>query len=249
MGRVRLQMLGSGDAFGSGGRFNTCMLVDHAAHRFLIDFGASSMVAMHAAGIDPNTIDTMLISHLHGDHFGGLPFFFLEARFNTRRTRPLTIAGPPGLITRLRDTREAFFPGSSSIMMPFDVSLVETPAGATASVGPLSVTPFEVSHPSGAPSHALRIELGGRVLAYSGDTEWTDNLIPAARGADLFVCECCSFDRRIPYHLSYAELEPHLEAIGAARILLTHLGPDALEHRKSIPHECATDGLVIELGD
>lgn len=249
MGPVRLQMLGSGDAFGSGGRFNTCMLVDHGAHRFLIDFGASSMVAMHAAGIDPNTIDTILISHLHGDHFGGLPFFFLEARFNTRRTQPLTIAGPPGLVQRLKETREAFFPGSSTIAMPFEVTLVETAAGQASQVGPLRVTPFEVSHPSGAPSHALRIEVGGKILTYSGDTEWTDALVPAARGADLFVCECCSFNKPIPYHLSYAELAPRLGEIGARRVLLTHLGPEALERRDEIPHECAVDGLVVELSD
>ena len=71
---MRLQFLGSGDAFGSGGRFNTCMLVESEFGAFLIDCGASSLIAMRKYGIDPNRIDTVFISHLHGDHFGGLPF-------------------------------------------------------------------------------------------------------------------------------------------------------------------------------
>jgi len=92
---MKLTFLGSGDAFGSGGRFNTCMLVETATTRFLIDCGASSLIAMKRTGITPNSIETILVSHLHGDHFGGLPFFILDPQFFSKRTVPLTDAGPP----------------------------------------------------------------------------------------------------------------------------------------------------------
>jgi predicted metal-dependent RNase len=94
---MRLQFLGSGDAFGSGGRFNTCILVENEAGAFFIDCGASSLIAMRKYGIDPNCIDTVFISHLHGDHFGGLPFLILDAQFYSRRTTPLTLVGPTWL--------------------------------------------------------------------------------------------------------------------------------------------------------
>ena len=68
-----------------------------------------------AAGLTFNDIDFVMCSHLHGDHFGGLPFFLLDAQLVSRRTQPLVIAGPPGLTERLNIIREAMFAGSTSI--------------------------------------------------------------------------------------------------------------------------------------
>ena len=71
---MRLQFIGTGDAFGSGGRFNTCFLVESSGLRFLIDCGATSLTALNRFDVDPDSIDAVFISHLHGDHFGGLVF-------------------------------------------------------------------------------------------------------------------------------------------------------------------------------
>jgi len=76
---AHVQFVGSGDAFGSGGRFNTCFLVAGTKTRFLIDCGASTPVALKRAGIDLDGIDGVALTHLHGDHFGGLPFLLLSA--------------------------------------------------------------------------------------------------------------------------------------------------------------------------
>ena len=94
---VEVQFVGSGDAFGSGGRFQTCIALRARGDLFLVDFGASSLIAMQQLGIDPNDVSKILITHLHGDHFGGLPFLLLHAQHVSKRTAPLTIAGPPGL--------------------------------------------------------------------------------------------------------------------------------------------------------
>jgi len=74
---MQVQFIGSGDAFGSGGRFNTCFHVTGKKMNFLIDCGASSLIALKANNIDLNSIDTILFSHFHADHFGGIPFFML----------------------------------------------------------------------------------------------------------------------------------------------------------------------------
>lgn len=244
---MRLQFLGCGDAFGSGGRFNTCFLVTGASSTFLIDCGASSMVAMRRFGVDPNTIDAVLISHLHGDHFGGLPFLILDAQFASRRSRPLTVAGPPGLRRRLDETMEALFPGSTGLIRRFDVVVQELTPEVEASVDGIAVTPFVVDHPCGAPPFALRIVCDGKVIAYSGDTAWTDNLIPAARGADLLVCECYGFDRPVPHHLDLLTLRRHRDALQAKRLILTHLGPDMVSRRDAIGLETAEDGAVVAI--
>jgi len=244
---LRVRFLGSGDAFGSGGRFNTCIHVEGEEGAFLIDCGASSLIAMRRFGVEPNAIRTVFVSHLHGDHFGGLPFLILDAQLASRREGPLTIAGPPGLEERLGRAMEVFFPGSSRVERRFALELVELAPGARATVNGVAVTAFEVRHPSGAPPLALRLEAEGKVVSYSGDTEWTSTLLAAADGADLFIAEAYFFEKPIKFHLSYRTLLEHVGELRAKRTILTHMSADMLGRLAEARHEAATDGLVIEL--
>lgn len=245
--KVYVQFLGSGDAFGSGGRLQTCIYVDEGTVRFLLDCGASSLIAMKRWGVDPSLIDIILLTHLHGDHFGGLPFFLLDAQLISGRTRPLVVAGPPGLGSRIRDAMEVLFPGSSRAQQKFSLEFVEFTDGNVTRIGPLAVTPYGVIHASGAPPYALRVEAGGKTIGYSGDTEWTDALIRAAEGADLFICEAYFFEKRIKYHLDYRNLMAHRAELGCRRLILTHMSSDMLGRIESLDVECAEDGKYIEL--
>lgn len=250
MGEVSVRFLGSGDAFGSGGRFQTCIYArtdgPEATH-VLIDCGASSLVAMRRFGVDPALIDTILLTHLHGDHFGGLPFFIMDAQFVSNRTKPLVVAGPPGLEARIFEVMEALFPGATGNEREFPLEFVELKEGTAANIEPLAVTPFTVVHPSGAPSYALRVGLGDKVLAYSGDTSWTDALIPTARGADLFVCDCHSFDGDPWYHLDYRTLMQHRDELGCRRLVLTHMSEEMLQKLPDLELEGAEDGMELSL--
>ncbi len=246
MGQVEIQFLGSGDALGSGGRFQTCIHVTSGESRFLIDCGASSLIAMKCFAVAPGQVDMILLSHLHGDHFGGIPFFILDAQFG-RRTSPLTIAGPPGLKQRIGEAMEVFFPGSSQVQQKFAVGYVEFRDRNSVSLGPAKVTPFTVIHPSGAPSYALRVETGGKVIAYSGDTEWTDALVEVARGADIFICETYLFEKKVKYHLDYHTLIDRREALGCQRLMMTHMKEDMLQKLGSLDGEWAEDGRRVTL--
>lgn len=246
MTSIRIRFLGSGDAFGSGGRFQTCILAESNGHSCLVDCGASSLIALKGAGIDPNGIDTVLISHLHGDHFGGLPFLVLDGQFS-RRSDPLLVAGPPGLRARVTEAMEVFFPGSSRARRKFEVQFQELSEGVPTSVGPLRVTPFEVLHACGAPPYALRIEIDGRIVAYSGDTEWTDSLIAAASGADLFICESYFYEKRIPFHLDFSTLMQHRSELDCERIVLTHMSSDMLSRLTELEVQAAHDGFEVVL--
>jgi len=244
MSQVEILFLGSGDAFGSGGRFQTCFHVRAEATHFLIDCGASSLIAMKRFGVDPSSLDIILLSHLHGDHFGGLPFLILDAQFS-RRTRPLVIAGPPGVEARVRDAMEVLFPGSSAVQRKFIVQFAELAEGSETVLGPLSVIPYRVVHPSGAPSFALRVTCEGKVIGYSGDTEWTDTLVQAARGADLFICEAYVFEKKIKYHLDYRTLMDRRTQLGCRRLMLTHMSDDMLQRLQGLDADWAEDGKRI----
>lgn len=242
-------MVGSGDAFGSGGRFQTCIALapdapDAAAHT-LIDCGATSLVALRQQGLDPNAIETVLVSHLHGDHFGGLPFLVLDGQFR-RRTIDLTVVGPPGTERRLADAMEALFPGSGTVRRRFAVRVVEHQDRVPLRTGRFTATPFEVRHASGAPAYAVRVTDGTAACAYSGDTEWTEALLAAAEGTDVFLCEGYA-PAPVRWHLDLDTLGRHRDRLDTRRLILTHLSPTALSADLA-GWETAHDGLVVRTG-
>src|ERR1044072_4724366 len=93
---VTVRFVGSGDSFGSGGRFQTCILVDGPRSRVALDFGASSLIALAQQGIEPNSIDAIVLTHLHGDHCGGVPFLLIDAMLAARRFAPPADPCAPG---------------------------------------------------------------------------------------------------------------------------------------------------------
>jgi ribonuclease BN (tRNA processing enzyme) len=246
---VEVTFAGSGDAFGSGGRYQACIHLSAPGRAaVLLDCGATSLSALRASGLDPGAIGTVFVSHLHGDHFGGLPFLILDGQFS-RRTGPLTVAGPPGTADRLAQAMETAFPGSAEVRRRFVVDVAELAPGRTSTVSGIEVAAWEVDHPSGAPPLALRLAIGGTTVACTGDTAWTNHLVAAADGADLLIAEAYCYDKAIPYHLRYADLEAHRADLASGRIVLTHMSADMLARAATgqLAFETAHDGLTIRM--
>src|SRR5580700_2126545 len=100
MSAVNLTVLGPGDAFASRGLFQAGYTIEANGKRILMEAGPTLLVSMKRCGISPADIDLILISHLHGDHFAGLPFLILEYMYETPLHKPITIAGPRNLEER-----------------------------------------------------------------------------------------------------------------------------------------------------
>jgi ribonuclease BN (tRNA processing enzyme) len=244
---MKVRFAGCGDAFGSGGRWQTCIHLAGEGQVLLVDCGATSLVALKAQGLDPGAVDAVVVTHLHGDHFGGLPFLILDGQFS-RRSAPLRVAGPPGIGARLAEAMEVLFPGSSQARRRFPVQVTELRTdGTPATVGAATVRGWEVEHACGAPPLALRVELGGTSFAYSGDTQWTAALAEAADGADLFAVEAYTFDQPVRYHLDYQTLHAHLGEIRARRIVLTHMSAAMLARLADADLPAAYDGMTASL--
>jgi ribonuclease BN (tRNA processing enzyme) len=245
---MHLQFVGCGDAFGSGGRSNTCFHLVGRDINALIDCGATSLVSMNKLAINRNDIDVIFITHFHADHIGGLPFFLLESNFVLKRQRPLTIVGPPGLKTRFPLVMETAFPGSTAPQLPFPLTLRELEIGKRNEIGTMRLTPFHVVHDDRAgPCLGFRIEAEDKVIAFSGDTQWTETLIDVGRGADLFICEAYTRDKPVSGHMALSLLERHLGQIRPKRLILTHMSNDMLAHRAKLAFETAEDGMIVEL--
>jgi len=245
---MKIQFLGCGDAFGSGGRFNTCFMVDSADSRILIDCGASSLIAMNRCGVDPNSIDVILLGHLHGDHFGGVVFLLVQAHAASKRERPLLIVGPRTTEQRVMEALRVLYPGSENNPWQFDLRFEEYEIEQEWGSGAISVMAYQAAHSAGeGPACALRVTVDGKTVTYSGDGGWSEGLAKAASGADVFIAEAHFYDKPVKHHMSLVTLMEHLDDIAPKRLILTHMDEDMLERSKSLDFETAEDGKTIEI--
>jgi ribonuclease BN (tRNA processing enzyme) len=247
---MQLTIIGCGDAFGAGGSLQTSFLVRGSASTFLIDCGASTLIGMRRLGLQPNDVDTVFVTHLHGDHFGGLVWFLVDAIYASARTRPLVVTGPKSIAQRFAIAAEALYPGITTTKRNCDLTFLEYEERKPLAVGSVTVIPFEVHHPSGAPPYALRFVLDGKVLAFTGDTGWVEALCEVANGADLLISECFQYDVTLPIHLDYKTIDANYARLGAKRVLLTHMGEAMLAATGKVDasrYTIAHDGLVLDL--
>ncbi len=240
-----VKCLGSGDAFGSGGRLNACFYVNYNDMNLLIDCGASSLIAIKKAEIDPGIIDVIVISHLHGDHFGGIPFLIRETQISRRRERPLIIIGPPGIESKVNDGLDCLFPGPTNLTTTFEINYLTYSESQRVQFGVIDISALKAIHTPGTNPHSLRIAVGERVIAYSGDTEWQDDLIAISDNADVFICEGYTYTEPKRYHMWIRKLIENKQKLTARKIVVTHLGQDALDNISNIPFPVANDGDIL----
>ena len=244
---VIVTFAGSGDAFGSGGRLNTCIIVDAPGIRFAIDFGASSLIALNKLDIPHNSIDLILLTHIHGDHCAGVPAMVMDAMLGAKRQTPLTIAGPMETEARLMDVAEALFPGMHAMTPKFDITTIEMETLVQHAIGDIKVTTYPAIHTVQTNPTSMRVEVAGKVIAYTGDSAWTEHIPALARDADLFITECYFHTKPVPFHMNYRDIEAHRDELTPKRMVLTHMGPEMLERQGDVSEQCAYDGLVIEI--
>ena len=244
---VRVTVLGSGDAFGSGGRLHSAYMVESAGVTFLIDCGPTVLQSLKSGQHDTGRIDFVLVSHLHGDHFGGIPFLFMEYIYERPRRRPLGVYGPLGTERRVHALFAALYEKNAQMPTPFPVRFEQLEPGTTRDIGDVRVSAFCVPHTPELVALGYRIEIDGRSILYSGDSAWTEDFIARSRGADLFICECSTYETRLDIHVAYPEIAARARDLGCKRLLLSHLGAEPLRHLSDITLECARDGMIVEL--
>ncbi|EMR02210.1 MBL fold metallo-hydrolase [Cesiribacter andamanensis] len=242
-----LTVLGCGDAFGSGGRLQTSFYVQTGKHSLLLDCGATILPALHREGISSAEPDAVLITHFHGDHFGGLPFLLLEAAKRYQRQKPLILAGPQGLQQRLEKLLPMLYPGTEDVLESFPITYLTYKEGEALQLLDLSLQAWEVKHSPDSLPHGLRLEAGGKVLAFSGDTAWHNNLLPLSKGADLFICECNFLKGEKPGHLSWELLKPRLGQFSVREMRLTHVGDEVLEQQQTLSVKVLADGERLSI--
>lgn len=246
---IDLTCLGTSDAFGSVGRHNAGYLVETDATKILVDAGPSVLVALKSQGRSPDEIDAIVISHLHGDHFAGIPFMLLDLTWDSCRKRPLQIIGPPTIEERVYKLYATLYTETGSHPPPFPVEFTEMKSGSAYEVADTRIESFHVPHQEEELSLGHRLTTDGTTLAYSGDTPWTDDLIKQSSGADLFLCECSAFEVPVPKHVRYPDLEQNRKRLECRDIMLVHLGREVRRRSAEIELPMADDGVKLHVGD
>ena len=244
---MKIHFLGCGDAFGSGGRNHSAYLVEASDRLILLDCGPTTLLSMKRAGINPKRLDAIILSHLHGDHFGGLPFLFLEYLYVAPRAKPLPILGPPTTEKRVRTLTHCMYPGISERNQSLPARFHILKPGRQDSVEGITVFPFRVPHLVREISLGLKISYEGKNILYSGDSAWTDQFITQAEGVDLFICECSFLTRESEAHLSYRKIKENLPRLKCKNLVLTHMDEETLNQRLELPVKSAEDGMVLEI--
>lgn len=241
-----LHILGCSDAFNSGGRRQTSFLLEKEDIRILIDCGANTALAFKQTGRSFNEIDVVVITHFHGDHYGGLPYLILEAAVLQNRAKPLTVISPPGLKNRLYKLMSLLYEGSENSLDAFPIHYQEFENAKPLDLSFGRLIAYKVKHKNESKPHGVRIELGNKTFAYSGDTAWHENLPVLSGNADVFICECNFYERETDSHLNYQALLEKQHLLKAKKIFLTHLGDKMLEKAGQLKIKCLEDDQRID---
>lgn len=244
--------VGSGDASSSGARNQTCLHVRSDEAHFLIDCGPTSLSALKQLSLPVSQLDGILLTHAHGDHFGGVPFILLE-QIMGERTRPFWIMGPRHVLDRVKAWNELCYSGLFETM-PYALnwlSIEEHEARSIPGTG-IVVYPFVMDHQQSKSCLGYQIHLPEeKIIAYTGDTAWCDNLEFLARDTDLLISECSYFEKAPEgiKHLSYRELIEKLSLLKTRHLILTHMGEEMLQQVAigAVNIDTAFDGLTIDL--
>lgn len=247
---LEIVFVGTGDAFGSGGRRNTAILLrsrtSSSVRSLLLDCGPSTMVGLKALGIDPLDIDAIALSHYHGDHTAGVPFLLLDYLWESRRTRPLHIFGPKGVEDRVLAMSRVFeYHSHTERCHPLEFR--EFPDAAPLRIDGFEILTMPAHHQPNTHPHMLRVSASGRSIVFSGDTGWHEELPDKVGDADLFISECVFMEEAFEWHLAHDRLDRERHRFRCGSTILTHLGSQVLANIDRVHFDTAHDGLRLEL--
>lgn len=231
---IKFTPMGTGDAFCTHGKLHTNFLLDINGFQLIVDAGATAMLGIQQMNVDTAQIDAIALSHLHGDHFAGLPFILIHMKYMSRRQKPLYIFAPSHLEPKLETLMQLLYPGHGLYDLGFEVVIEVYEAEQAMAVGPVEILPFEVDHSEPSFPHGFQVKAEGKKWVYSGDTRWTERLISASEGADFMVLECNFYSYDQTGHLDYLTIQRNLQHLKAKNIFLTHLSEEMWENRPNI---------------
>lgn len=224
---MRLTVVGCSGSFPGPDSPASCYLVEandgERTWRILLDLGNGAFGVLQRF-VDPITVDAILFSHLHPDHYFDIAGMYVVWKYHPDGPRPrIPVWGPTGVADQV--ARAYGLPLQPGMHHEFEFHDYDD-GGTAFRIGPVAVSTVRMAHP--VPTYGLRLEHGGKVLAYSGDTGPSPAVSELARSGDLFLCEAAfleSGDNPADLHLTGKQAGAAASDAGAGRLVLTHVPP------------------------
>ncbi|MEE2788760.1 MAG: MBL fold metallo-hydrolase [Myxococcota bacterium] len=247
----QLTFIGTADAFNAAGRGNSCYWIDDRQGAFMVDFGPTALMQCRHQQKDLARLDGVFLTHLHGDHMGGLAMLLMHLNFVESRTRPFVIAGPPETAQRLALLRESAYPELLRRGLNYPIHIKTWTIPGEINVLGRTVRAIRARHDTVATATSFTVKTEDYTVAFSGDTGWQPALLELVDGADVFVCECSNVTPDYWGHLSLEEIRRYRDAIRVGQLALTHLSTASREEASRVAHQLdaiiADDGMRIAL--
>ena len=228
----KVKMLGTGNAFLPNGRLHSHVLIDD---KHMVDAPPTALIGLRNYGIPVSEIETIFITHLHGDHIFGLPFLFLERQYISDREGnfPLKIIAAPGARERITELCNLAYPGSLERFLP-SITWIEDDTGMTEDGW--SWERFRVHHDDSVDPFGYRFEsTNGASLVHSGDSGPCDTLYNAIERSQLGVVEM-----GLPewvdsdHHHKPSDIQKLAEMYSGTKLVITHTYID--DKNSKFPH-------------
>ena len=237
-GSLEILFLGTGSPASYEGRALSSFVVNG---RYLFDAGPMALQQLKKAQVHPSDIQVILISHYHADHFFGLPLLLLEY-WASGRENELRIIGPPGIEARTEALLDLAFPELPRREGGYRRRYIEVDDGVSGEAAGLQFEAFEVEHVPSLRCFGYRAVIGGRLLAYSGDSVLCPGLLRLVARADVMVLNCSS--RGDPVHLAFGDLATVINyAPATATTIVSHV--DGPPPAAGGPNVCIASDLEV----
>jgi ribonuclease BN (tRNA processing enzyme) len=223
---VEIFFIGVGEACDSEHGNTSALVTTQSDTRILLDCGFSVPHHYFQTFADAPEPDYIWISHFHGDHFFGLPLFFLRL-WQMKRTRPLPIVGQQGVAEKVREVLELAYPGFEN-KLSFELRFHVVRPDDTVSIGGLNWSTAVTEHSQY--NLGLLLDDGKKRLYYSGDGRPTSSVQQLVRGCDLVIHEAFRLVDQFPYHGSITSCLQLADKAGVKKMALLHLDRDFRKH-------------------
>lgn len=200
-------------------RRNLSILVEENNRSHLLDCGFNSANGYLSRFADSTSLDSLWVSHFHGDHFFGIPHLILHF-YMQQRTKPLTVISGMGGEDIILQAIKLAYPELSK-KLPFSIDFVELTSGSSSKINGLAWQCAPVTHSQS--SFGLQLSNANHSLYYSGDGRATEQSRALMRGCNLVIHEAYSLEPGDPNHFSVAECYELKESLKIDKLAIVHL--------------------------